>query len=768
MSHCLKSFTKVLYLEGDIDILQSCMSVPLSKEQEYDILDVAPAATAIGSNKIRRTHSDVSSNESRGVLIHSPRPSFTTPPSFNNGVGSDSVSPFPISLKGGSSGSPRRSGKTAVSASCNSTQVRIEVNESRAVESQSGGRNIRSDILKQMGESSFDWKTADSDRKVVEVAVHRIAGPPRMWQRAVMLASGYEEYSPDILILKGADSNIANSKLNCLKTSRIPPIVLFLLSDAESLLDRSWGKENVSLQQSQILPASSGQNLIGGSDVLDKLEAPLDSISASIRAVKINLDAHKCTAYNNVNMKDCHSYNHIENEKLHSTAFLIWQDFQSWGLNPHKKKLITIAERGILDNIHRATVETYKNKEDSHGNELYLLARKDPIYSMILEAIIEYRQFLTRFSTSFQCVAKLLSQPTCAPSDLSTSFQKGAKQRLSLSYNGISGILNAACVALKPDRIGREKGREGKSGESKEQKEERGKDQIKTGDVLKEREKLRLSEQIVSPDSIEHISDFSHSGQSFTTSTTSDSSDDNVHNDIHVQRNSISNEYDKNKNKNKKNYDNSNNGKNNYDDNNDDIAKNKDNGLVNDPRVNTPEAFTITIEEPTRKSINRISKESNLWIPGAKNSSRHVLEVPHLESSLGSITRHEIRQMNSPERSVDTSDSIRSAQKRSLLLDKLLKCHHVEEQIKIVEELKLLDSKSSIKKNDENENKNENENDVTRKSFERKMHDSSCDRINDKNICNDPIIESQFKSSGKVIFFLIFVFYGDTTSCDIS
>ena len=51
-----------------------------------------------------------------------------------------------------------------------------------------------------------------------------------------------------------------------------------------------------------------------------------------------------------------------------------------------------------------------------------------------------------------------------------------------------------------------------------------------------------------------------------------------------------------------------------------------------------------------------------------------------------------------------------------------------------------------------------NENDVTRKSFERKMHDASCDRINDKNICHDTSIESQFKSSGKVNFFFNFRF----------
>ena len=112
-------FTRVLYLEGDIDILQSCMSVPLTKKQEYDISNVAPAGTAIRCNTTISS-SDISNNESLSILSHRPHPSFAKSPAFNNGVGSDSISPFPISLKGGSSGSPRRSGMTAVSPSHNS------------------------------------------------------------------------------------------------------------------------------------------------------------------------------------------------------------------------------------------------------------------------------------------------------------------------------------------------------------------------------------------------------------------------------------------------------------------------------------------------------------------------------------------------------------------------------------------------------------------------------------------------------------------------
>ena len=273
-------FTRVSYLEGDIDILQSCMSVPLTKKQEYDISNVAPAGTAIRSNTTISS-SNISNNESLSILSHRPHPSFTKFPAFNNGVGSGSISPFPISLKGGSSGSPRRSGMTAVSPSHNSTPSK----ESRAVESLIGGGNAGVDTLKFMGESSYDCRSSDSNRKVVEVEVHRIAGPPRMWQRAVMLAAGYEEPLPNSLILKGEESKSVDSEVNCLKTSRVPPIVLFLLSDAERLLDRSWNAEDFTSQHSQYLSPSSGRNPVGGLGVTDELQPPVDFSSASFQSV---------------------------------------------------------------------------------------------------------------------------------------------------------------------------------------------------------------------------------------------------------------------------------------------------------------------------------------------------------------------------------------------------------------------------------------------------------------------------------------------------
>ena len=100
-------------------------------------------------------------------------------------------------------------------------------------------------------------------------------------------------------------------------------------------------------------------------------------------------------------------------EKLHSTAFRIWRSFQSWGLNPHKKNLIPDSERSKLDNNYRATVETYDDNNDFYEINIHLLARKDPIYSMIL---IDYQQISTRFFSSFQSVAKHLSRLT--PSNL--------------------------------------------------------------------------------------------------------------------------------------------------------------------------------------------------------------------------------------------------------------------------------------------------------------------------------------------------------------
>ena len=355
-----------------------------------DTVDIIRCNTTISS-------SDISNNESLSILSHRPHPSFTKSPAFNNGVGSDSISPFPISLKGGSSGSPRRSGMTAVSPSHNSTPSK----ESRAVESLTGGGNAGVDTLKFMGESSYDCRSSDSNRKVVEVAVHCIAGPPRMWQRAVMLAAGYEEPRPNSLILKGEESKSVDSKVNCLKTSRVPPIVLFLLSDAERLLDRS------SSQHSQYLSPSNGRNPVGGLGVTDELQPPVDFSSASFQSVTNDLDAHKSTAHSDVNIKDSHISNHMIDEKLHSTAFRIWRSFQSWGLNPHKKNLIPDSERSKLDNNYRATVETYDDNKDFYEINIHLLARKDPIYSMILSAIIEYQQISTRFFHHFKVLRNI-------------------------------------------------------------------------------------------------------------------------------------------------------------------------------------------------------------------------------------------------------------------------------------------------------------------------------------------------------------------------
>ena len=96
------------------------------------------------------------------------------------------------------------------------------------------------------------------------------------------------------------------------------------------------------------------------------------------------------------------------------------------------------------------TVETYDDNNDFYEINIHLLARKDPIFSMILSAIIEYQQISTRFFSSFQSVAKHLSRLTGAPSNPSNSSEKGGNQRLRLSHNGVSSILFAACVALNP------------------------------------------------------------------------------------------------------------------------------------------------------------------------------------------------------------------------------------------------------------------------------------------------------------------------------
>jgi hypothetical protein len=148
---------------------------------------------------------------------------------------------------------------------------------------------------------------------------------------------------------------------------------------------------------------------------------------------------------------------------LHFAAFEIWLNFQDWGLNAHKVRKNTFSRRecqtveqssssnlnsncddGASDGLSPMKPPSERNgrriSSSSSGKErqpLYVAVRKDPLYSLIMAAILEYKALQGRLTQAMMATARHIS----------------TKALLSVSGvdypNSIS--LRVACTALRAD-----------------------------------------------------------------------------------------------------------------------------------------------------------------------------------------------------------------------------------------------------------------------------------------------------------------------------
>lgn len=175
-------------------------------------------------------------------------------------------------------------------------------------------------------------------------------GSPRLWQQAVLTSSGFD--SIDFTSI--SNGNIVNK--NPLGVTKIPPVLLFLMSDAERLLPgRLRGCESH-------IDGAQGKFISEEELQLKTRSSPNNPETAIVLAA---------------------------NEELHETVFQLWLAFRDWGNSASKQESSPVRGRRDVD----STVSMYVNYVAT-GFDSNL--PRDPVYQLILAVILRYKslQFL--------------------------------------------------------------------------------------------------------------------------------------------------------------------------------------------------------------------------------------------------------------------------------------------------------------------------------------------------------------------------------------
>ena len=637
-------------MDCDVDILQSCMSIPLSRKQADDIIDRASSITSdytanryytVGSTSKERTdglHSCKKGNQSQRMVGNRLHYSDMVSSTSHEGVGSDCTSPFPVSCVGGSSASPRRLERRVGSSSCTGDLGRGGVNNIRGEEGHSPeGQGKKNETPMHSGAFVCKGSVSENSRLMEGVSVPRIAGPPRMWRRAVMIAAGYgyEDHPKDDILSGG--NNGDNLEADRVETISAPPIILFLLCDTDRLLSRFRYVLANPTEQSHFLPPGN-QNTVMQTGISDETISSSQSIKHGLD-VRTDRSRSVNSPYDRVNS----NADSLIDEELHSTVFKIWQQFQSWGLNAHKNNLFYASNSNYTYNkLENVGVSSIKEDQNEDGENLKIFVRKDPIYSMILAALMDYKCFLTRFISSFQNIANHIVGKSSAHFDIHHS------SRVSVS-------LLAACVALTPDRSRRGKEKE---------KEIESVGELELG-WDKDSSRKRFENDHLRSDQYPGITTF-YSGHD------SNNEINGNHHNCHSDD---------------KNY-----GKNNIENNNDNIYENNDkkNCMTTSTTTNIHTAMSTDTDTRGRVPLQGVSVVSDPGLSDSSNAPGGASKAPDSRSSLECYVEL-VKQTDSP-RGKNYSDPVLLAQKRSVVLDKLLTSCDLQEQMKIVQELKMLDS----------------------------------------------------------------------------
>ena len=387
---CIKVLPRVLHEEGVTDVLQSCLSHPLSKLEE----------AALSS----------SSSSSLYGNMHAPSHTQSHTHTHTHTQSQTQSTTEPVGASPPQNQYQYRVGERGSSTPSSSTT------SSRALGAGLG--------LGQGGSSGV-----------------RVSGPPRIWHRAVKVAAGYEEYSLSSAASASTEnvpevnSNVVNRK-NKIKGRKVippPPIVLFLMSDALHLM-----KDDLRAHPSAFkVPSNETSTIATG---------PLDCSSGtqtrdSTRKFNFNLSPKVSNRYMDFPDKDkekeIEAEEHYIDEELHYTIYEHWLCFQTWGLNPHRygtgmgslsfpKKITVSSEFGSpqgprsMGNSFNGSNKSFQKRLNGETSDamqhFHFRVRKDPIYLVIQAAIMEYKICQIRLCEALTVTARHIALRTLSSS----------------------------------------------------------------------------------------------------------------------------------------------------------------------------------------------------------------------------------------------------------------------------------------------------------------------------------------------------------------
>lgn len=221
-----------------------------------------------------------------------------------------------------------------------------------------------------------------------------VIGSPRIWQHAVLLAAGFGGGAQNL--------NGSNGMMTSPMPSNLPPVLLFLLSDGAvyiSALFRAieFPIEGIGFGQDGFTVNSASNPLQSAAHALADYSNPLLSTLAA-------------------------------NEELHENALRLFIQFRKWGHNPTTNVSI---QNSFLNG----------NRENAADHQ------RDPIYQLILSALLQYKRLQHFQSAAFFDFA--ISQFGMSPQTLNASSQASVSPSSATSqYNHSLAIL---CHGLVPN-----------------------------------------------------------------------------------------------------------------------------------------------------------------------------------------------------------------------------------------------------------------------------------------------------------------------------
>ena len=394
MKLCIRVLPRVLYAEGETDVLQSCLSHPLSKQEE------AAVASSLNSHIQPHKHTQ---NQHQRLSQHQNQ---------NQNQNQNQIT----------------------AAAPTETQCRLGelVTPSHsATSARAGGQ----------GGQWGQWSLGGG-------GVVRVAGPPRLWYRAVKVAAGYEEYSLTSAALENipevnANAIIRKNKIKGRKLIQPPPIALFLMSDALDLL-----KGDLRAHPSPFKSTAKESSTLPSTLPLGPPEHTNNSPGTQTRDSTRRFNILSSPIVNNRHMDSTTDRDIEDNfidEELHYAVYQHWLRFQTWGLNPHKygtpsfSKNMTVpigfdgmhgpgsVGNSMIGTSNSSQKRVNVNVDSNDTVHFHLRVRKDPIYLVIKATIIEYKLSQIRLCDALAVTARHMILRTLAstspleyPSTIST------------------------------------------------------------------------------------------------------------------------------------------------------------------------------------------------------------------------------------------------------------------------------------------------------------------------------------------------------------